>query len=182
MTYDFQKPFSAKVVTYEAYVEAKLEAPKHLAPIAHDLHFEPRYDEFRGRTIWSLSWKPACRVGSDQCSGEPVTAPPRPEPQVQSSALPPPASCGRASQAGAFVSKEKAEDLPRTPPNLRGAPLLSLPLVLDGEIPRNQQSLGKILTRDGWFAAIVPFTGRSHTPSIASRRPHTHVHWLRSES
>jgi hypothetical protein len=74
MTYDFQKPFSAKVVTYEAYVEAKLEAPKHLAPIAHDLHFEPRYDEFRGRTIWSLSWKPACRVGSDQCSGEPATA------------------------------------------------------------------------------------------------------------
>ena len=46
---------TAKVVIYEAFVEGKLEAPKHLARTVHDLYFEPRYDEFRPRTIWSLS-------------------------------------------------------------------------------------------------------------------------------
>lgn len=46
---------TAKVVIYEAFVEGKLEAPKHLARTVHDLYFEPKYEEFRGRTIWSLS-------------------------------------------------------------------------------------------------------------------------------
>src|ERR1700686_4698971 len=46
---------TAKVVIYEAFVEAKLEAPKHLARNVHDLSFEPKYEEFRSRTIWSLS-------------------------------------------------------------------------------------------------------------------------------
>jgi len=46
---------TAKVVIYEAFVEGKLEAPKHLARTVHDLYFEPRYEEFRRRTIWSLS-------------------------------------------------------------------------------------------------------------------------------
>jgi hypothetical protein len=46
---------TAKVVIYEAFVEGKLEAPKHLARTVHDLYFEPRYEEFRPRTIWSLS-------------------------------------------------------------------------------------------------------------------------------
>ena len=45
----------AKVVIYEAFVEGKLEAPKHLARTVHDLYFEPKYEEFRSRTIWSLS-------------------------------------------------------------------------------------------------------------------------------
>jgi hypothetical protein len=45
----------AKVVIYEAFVEGKLEAPKHLARTTHDLYFEPKYEEFRTRTIWSLS-------------------------------------------------------------------------------------------------------------------------------
>jgi len=36
-------------------VEGKLEAPKHLARTEHDLYFEPKYEEFRPRTIWSLS-------------------------------------------------------------------------------------------------------------------------------
>ena len=40
---------------YEAFVEGMLEAPKHLARTVHDLYFEPRYEEFRDRTIWSLS-------------------------------------------------------------------------------------------------------------------------------
>ena len=46
---------TAKVVIYEAFVEGKLEAPKHLARVVHDLYFEPKYEEFRSRTIWSLS-------------------------------------------------------------------------------------------------------------------------------
>lgn len=46
---------TAKVVTYEAFIEGKLEAPKHLARSAHDLYFESRYEDFRPRTIWSLS-------------------------------------------------------------------------------------------------------------------------------
>ncbi len=46
---------TAKVVIYEAFVEGKLEAPKHLARTVHDLYFEPKYEEFRPRTIWSLS-------------------------------------------------------------------------------------------------------------------------------
>ena len=46
---------TAKVVIYEAFVEGKLEAPKHLARTVHDLYFEPKYEEFRLRTIWSLS-------------------------------------------------------------------------------------------------------------------------------
>ena len=46
---------TAKVVIYEAFVEGKLEAPKQLARTIHDLYFEPEYEEFRLRTIWSLS-------------------------------------------------------------------------------------------------------------------------------
>lgn len=46
---------TAKVVIYEAFVEGRLEAPKHLDRTVHDLYFEPRYDGFRPRTIWSLS-------------------------------------------------------------------------------------------------------------------------------
>ena len=46
---------TAKVVIYEAFVEGKLEVPKHLARTVHDLYFEPEYEEFRSRTIRSLS-------------------------------------------------------------------------------------------------------------------------------
>jgi hypothetical protein len=46
---------AAKASIYEASAEGKLEAPKHLARAMHDLYFEPRYEEFRPRTIWSLS-------------------------------------------------------------------------------------------------------------------------------
>jgi hypothetical protein len=46
---------TAKVVVYEAFVEGKLEAPKHLARTVHDLYFEPEYPEFSPRTMWSLS-------------------------------------------------------------------------------------------------------------------------------
>ena len=46
---------TAKVVMYEGFVEGKLEAPKHVARTVHDLYFEPKYEEFRSRSIWSLS-------------------------------------------------------------------------------------------------------------------------------
>ena len=46
---------TAKVVIYEAFVEGKLEAPKHLAHTVHGLYFEPKYAEFQSRTIWSAS-------------------------------------------------------------------------------------------------------------------------------
>jgi hypothetical protein len=33
---------TAKVTIYEAFVEGKLEAPKHLARTGHGLYFEPK--------------------------------------------------------------------------------------------------------------------------------------------
>jgi hypothetical protein len=38
-----------------AFVEGRLEAPKFLARAVHDLYFEPKYEEFRSRMIWTLS-------------------------------------------------------------------------------------------------------------------------------
>jgi hypothetical protein len=49
------KEVTAKVVIYDAFVEGKLETPKHLARTVHDLCFEPKYEEFGPRTIWRLS-------------------------------------------------------------------------------------------------------------------------------
>lgn len=46
---------TAKVVIYEAFVEGKLEAPKHLPRTVHDLYFKPKHEEFQSRTIRSLS-------------------------------------------------------------------------------------------------------------------------------
>ena len=46
---------SAKLVIYRAFIEEGLEVPKHLADDVHHHYFEPEYDEFRPRTMWSLS-------------------------------------------------------------------------------------------------------------------------------
>jgi hypothetical protein len=46
---------SAKMIIYEAFIESQLEVPKHLARRVHDHYFLPNYDEFRPRTMWSLS-------------------------------------------------------------------------------------------------------------------------------
>jgi hypothetical protein len=46
---------TAKVVIYEAFVEGKLEASKHLARRSMTCTSEPKYEEFRPRTMWSLS-------------------------------------------------------------------------------------------------------------------------------
>ena len=40
---------------YRAFVEGKLDAPKHLARRVHDEYFNPRVEEFAPRTVWSLS-------------------------------------------------------------------------------------------------------------------------------
>jgi hypothetical protein len=46
---------TAKMIIYEAFIESELEVPKHLARRVHDYYFDPKYDEFRPRTMWSLS-------------------------------------------------------------------------------------------------------------------------------
>jgi hypothetical protein len=46
---------AAKLVIYRAFVEGKLEVPKHLARRVHDAYFNPRVEEFAPRTVWSLS-------------------------------------------------------------------------------------------------------------------------------
>lgn len=46
---------SAKMIIYEAFIESELEVPKHLARRVHDFYFDPQYEEFRARTVWSLS-------------------------------------------------------------------------------------------------------------------------------
>jgi len=46
---------TAKLLIYEAFIEGELEVPKHLARRVHDLYFEPQYEEFQPRTLWSLS-------------------------------------------------------------------------------------------------------------------------------
>lgn len=45
---------TAKLLIYEAFVEGQLEFPKHLARPVHDAYFNPPYEEFAGRTMWSL--------------------------------------------------------------------------------------------------------------------------------
>ena len=37
------------------FIEGDLQAPKHLAGVVHDLYFNPKYEGFQPRTMWSLS-------------------------------------------------------------------------------------------------------------------------------
>ena len=46
---------TVKVVIYRAFIEGKLDAPKHLARRVHDQYFNPKVEEFVPRTVWSLS-------------------------------------------------------------------------------------------------------------------------------
>lgn len=46
---------TAKLVIYQAFVEGGLEVPRHLARSVHDLYFNPKFEEFGPRTMWSLS-------------------------------------------------------------------------------------------------------------------------------
>ena len=46
---------AAKLLIYQAFIEEATGFPKYLARRVHDLYFEPVHDEFRPRTLWSLS-------------------------------------------------------------------------------------------------------------------------------
>jgi hypothetical protein len=46
---------NAKLTIYRAFVEGKLDAPRHLGRRVHDLYFNPQVEEFTPRTTWSLS-------------------------------------------------------------------------------------------------------------------------------
>ena len=46
---------TARIIIYQAFIEGELDVPKHLARQVHACYFEPQYDEFRPRTMWSLS-------------------------------------------------------------------------------------------------------------------------------
>src|SRR5260370_39707026 len=43
------------MIIYQAFIEAELEAPRHLDRKVHDLYFNPTVEEFQPRTMWSLS-------------------------------------------------------------------------------------------------------------------------------
>jgi len=46
---------TAKIIIYQAFIEGELNVPRHLARLVHECYFEPQHDEFRPRTLWSLS-------------------------------------------------------------------------------------------------------------------------------
>ena len=45
----------AKLILYSAFVDGKLDAPRSLLSEVHRLYFQPQYEEFSPRTMWSLS-------------------------------------------------------------------------------------------------------------------------------
>jgi len=46
---------AAKLIIYRAFIEGELAAPRHLAGVVHGFYFNPKYEEFQPRTMWSLS-------------------------------------------------------------------------------------------------------------------------------
>jgi hypothetical protein len=46
---------TAKLVIYEAFIAGRLQAPQHLARVVAEHYFEPELDDFKPRTMWSLS-------------------------------------------------------------------------------------------------------------------------------
>jgi len=46
---------AAKLVIYEAFVAGRLAVPRHIMRSVHEHYFAPRHEEFRSRTLWSLS-------------------------------------------------------------------------------------------------------------------------------
>jgi hypothetical protein len=46
---------TAKIIIYQAFIEGELDVPKHQARRVHDCYFEPAFEEFKPRTVWSLS-------------------------------------------------------------------------------------------------------------------------------
>ena len=46
---------TAKLIVYRAFVEAGLDVSRYLDRKVHGLYFNPQHDDFRPRTMWSLS-------------------------------------------------------------------------------------------------------------------------------
>jgi len=46
---------SAKEIIYDAFMASKLGLPNYLLPDVHELYFNPQVDDFKPRTLWSLS-------------------------------------------------------------------------------------------------------------------------------
>jgi hypothetical protein len=46
---------TAKLAIYQAFIESELDVPRHLARVVHDRYFNPQFEEFQPRTMWSLS-------------------------------------------------------------------------------------------------------------------------------
>ena len=46
---------TAKLVIYRAFIEGELAAPKQLGRVVHEHYFNPQFEEFQPRTLWSLS-------------------------------------------------------------------------------------------------------------------------------
>src|SRR5712692_4495230 len=46
---------TAKMIIYQAFIEGELDVSKHLARHVHDNYFAPRFEDFKPRTLWSLS-------------------------------------------------------------------------------------------------------------------------------
>src|SRR5271157_5811130 len=46
---------ATKLTIYRAFIEGDLDVPRHLARKVHELYFNPQYEEFQPRTMWSLS-------------------------------------------------------------------------------------------------------------------------------
>jgi len=46
---------NAKEIIYDAFLDSKLGIPRNLMPRVHDLYFKPEVDDFKSRTLWSLS-------------------------------------------------------------------------------------------------------------------------------
>ena len=46
---------TAKLIIYRGFIQGELNAPRHLARVVHHRYFDPQYEEFAPRTMWSLS-------------------------------------------------------------------------------------------------------------------------------
>src|SRR5271166_5490021 len=44
-----------KLIIYRAFIQSDLEVPRHLARSVHDHYFNPKFEDFQPRTMWSLS-------------------------------------------------------------------------------------------------------------------------------
>lgn len=46
---------NAKEIIYDAFLDSKLGIPRNLMPEVHRFYFNPEVDDFKPRTLWSLS-------------------------------------------------------------------------------------------------------------------------------